>query len=96
MGTELFVDINDLGIASVGAILLKSEAQNGNLGGLDGDIGLDELFHQVLCAVFAHAVIDAAACGDDLAAVAQLGCLIGQVIGVNTDAVTADQTGLEL
>ena len=57
--------------------------------------GGNELFNNVFCNIFAHIVVDASACKDNLAVIAELLCFICKIIRVNADAVTADKTGEE-
>lgn len=89
------VDVYDLGVAHIRAVLLESESE-------DEDVGVKYLKafleHQLYCLggdVLAHTVVHAAACEDDLGVVAvPLGALC-QIVGVYTYAVTTHQTGLE-
>ncbi len=66
------------------------------LGALHGDACVDEQLHQALGDVRPHAVVDAATCENDLGLVAELLCLHRQVVGIDADAVTADEARREL
>jgi hypothetical protein len=60
-------------------------------GALDGCAGCDHLLDGLLGDELAHAVVDAPAGQDDLRVVAQHLGLVGQVVGVDADAVAAHQ-----
>ncbi len=88
------IDVNNLGVADIGAIFLESDAQNKNIGilylhafkvhGLDGLVG-----H-----IATHAVVKAAGREHHAWQNAIDLCFLNQIIGVDRNAVTADQTGV--
>ena len=93
--TQFLVNIDDLGISGVGTILLKGKSEDGNLSALYGDICLNQVLHHGLCHIFTHIVVDAASGKNDLGMVAQLLCLIGQIVRIHTDTVTSHKSRLE-
>ena len=89
------VDIYDLGIAAVGAVLLESETE-------DEDLTIEYLDaflkHQLNCLggdILAHAIVHPATSKDNLGVIAIALGALGKVIGVNTDAVTTNESGTE-
>ena len=92
---KLVHDVDDLGISGIRAVLLEGKAQDRNSGGFDRNIGLDQVFHHVLCHIFSHVVVDPAAGENDLAVIAHHFRAVGQVIGIHADTVSAHQTGEE-
>ncbi len=84
-------DARHLGVAVVGAVFLEGKAQYQH-----AQVSLQQALaaHQadeLVDHVLAHAVVDAAAGQDHFRMVADLFRLVGQVIGINADAVPADQ-----
>ena len=96
VGLQLVNDVDDLGVAQVGAVLLEGQAQHIDAGALDATAAGDHLLDGLLGNEFTHAVIDAPAGQDDLRVVAQHVGLVGQVVGIDADAMAADQARLEL
>lgn len=92
---ESLDDVDDLGVAHVGAILLECEAK-------DEDVAVEHLnalfkheFDDAVGYISAHAVVHAASCEDNLGIVAIALGTLGEVIGVDADAVAPDESGLE-
>ena len=92
---ERAVDVDDLGVAYVGAVLLESEAEDQDVGMEDLDAFLEHQFDGLRGDVFAHAVVDAAAGEDDLGVVAVALGALGEVVWVHADAVAADEARAE-
>lgn len=88
-------DVDDLGVADVGAVLLEGEPQHGDHGAEDVVAGVDHLADGALGHEPADAIVDATAGQDHLGDVADLLGLVGQVVGVYADAVTTNQAGSE-
>ena len=80
-------DIHHLGVAQVRHVLLEGQPENQNVGTFRWleRIG-DSIRH-----VGTHAVVDAAPGKNDLGFVSERLGAMGQVIGIHTDAMTADQ-----
>ncbi len=83
------------GVAQVRAVFLEGQAEHGDARPVDAGAGLDHLLDGLLGKVFTHAVIDAPASEDDVWVMALLLGLVREVVGVDADAVTADQPGAE-
>src|SRR3984893_10956550 len=86
-------DTDHAGVARIRNILLESQAEY-------GDNTSPALSTQQPSDTFArdavtHAIVDPATGQDDFGVVARLFCTIGQVIGVNANAVPADQARLK-
>ncbi len=92
---ERTVDVDDLGVAHVGAILLEGESQDQDVGVEDLDALLEHQLDGLRGDIFAHAVVDAAAGEDDLGVVAVALGALGEVVGVHADAVAADEARAE-
>ena len=52
-------NVDDLGVARIGAILLEGETQDRDLGIFNGNVRRNQLFDDVLGDVFSHIVVDA-------------------------------------
>ena len=93
---KLVYNVDDPCVSCIGAVFLKGEAQNGDLGIFYRASAfrkkLDERLHNVLT----HVIVDASARKNDLTVIADLLGLIRQIVRVNADAVTADKTGGKL
>ena len=92
---QLFYNIDNLCISGIRAVLLEGKAKDRNLRMLYRDICANQVLHNVFCDIFAHVVVDAAAGQNDLGMIAHLLCAVGQIIRIDTDAVSAHQTGIK-
>lgn len=88
-------DVDDLGVAHVGAVLFESEAE-------DEDVAVEYLyafleheFDDAVGNVGAHAVVHAASGEDDFGVVAVALGTLGEIVGIDADAVASDESGLE-
>ena len=88
-------DVDDLGVAQVGAALFKGEAEDKDSGVHDLHLAPRHEFDDFVGHVAGHAVVDPAAGEDDFGVVADLLRLVGQVVGIDADAVAADQARSE-
>ena len=88
-------DVHHPGVAQVGAVFLEGQAEDEDAAVADADAALEHQLDQGLGDVGAHAVVDAPAGEDDLGVVANGNGLVGEVVGVDADAVAADQAGAE-
>jgi len=93
VATQFAHDVYDLGVAQVWAAFLEGETE-------DQDSRIDHLHlasrHELddfVGHIAGHAVVDAAAGEDDFGVVADFLRLVREVIGINPDAVAADQAG---
>jgi UDP-N-acetylglucosamine 4,6-dehydratase (inverting) len=84
-------DVNHLGITDIRAILLEGQAEDSNCSAEDILTGADHLADGALGNKLAHAVVYSSARQDNLGDIADLLRLVGQIIGINTDTVTAHQ-----
>ena len=89
------IDIHHLGIAAVGAVLLEGEAKDEDLAVEDLDAFLKHQLNSLGGNILAHAIVHPAAGKDNLGVIAIALGALGKVIGVNTDAVTSDESGTE-
>ena len=90
---QLAHDVDDFGVAQIRAAFLEGEAE-------DEDSGIDHLHlaprHELddfVGHIAGHAVVDAASGKDDFGVVTDLLRLVGQVVGIDADAVAAHQAG---
>ena len=88
---KLAHQIGDLGVAGVGAVLLEGEAHHQHTGVVHLDLSLQHRLDDVAGDETCHAVIDAAAGQDHFGVEADRLRLVRQVIGIDTDTVTADK-----
>ena len=89
------VDVDDLSVAHVGAIFLEGEAQDNDVAVEHLNALLQHQFDGFCSHILTHSIIHATTGKDNLWVVAvTLGALC-QIVGVNTDAVAAHQTGTE-
>ena len=88
-------DVHHPGVAQVRAVFLEGQAEDEDAAVADADAALQHELDHRLRDVGAHAVVDAPAGEDDLGVVANGDGLVGEIVGVDADAVTADQAGAE-
>jgi hypothetical protein len=88
-------DVDHLGVAHVGAAFLEGEAQHQDARADDVDGLLQHQLDHLPGDVAAHAVVDAPAGEDDFGVVADFLRLVGQVVGIDADAVATDEAGAE-
>jgi len=88
-------DVHHLGVAHVGAVFLEGQAQYQDLAVEHGETFAQHEFDGGVGHMDCHVVVDAPARKDDLWVVAHFLRFVGQVVGVHTDAVAADQAGPE-
>ena len=82
-------------VAEVGNVFLEGQSEHVDLGLLHRIAGADHLLDGLLGNEFSHVVVDAPPGEDHLRVVAEHLRLVGEVIGVDADAVAADQAGAE-
>src|SRR5262245_2727793 len=92
---ELVDDVDHFRVPEIRNVFLERQPQNGDLGALDGMPASNQLLHRLLGDELAHVVVDAAAGKNHLGMVAEHFRLVREVIRVDTDAVTADQSWTE-
>src|SRR3569623_1828296 len=92
---ELFDDVDGAGVADVGAVFLEGQAQYEHFRVDDRYAAPRHHLHHTFGDMRAHVVVDAAAGEDDLRVVADLLRLVREVVGIDADAVAADQAGPE-
>ena len=84
-------DVHHPGIAQVRAVFLEGQAEDQDPAVADADAALQHELDDGFGDVGAHAIVDAPAGEDDLGVVADGDGLVGEIVGVDTDAVAADQ-----
>ncbi len=88
-------DVDHLGVAQVGAVFLEGQAQHQHLGAQHGQALAQHELDGFVGHVGGHAVVQTPAGQDDLGVVADLLCLVGEVVRIDADAVAAHQAGTE-
>ena len=91
---QLMIDVGGAAVAQIGHILFERHAQDGHPRIFNRLVGGDQHLDQLLGDESTHATINAPTRQNDLRVIAQFFGLGGQVIRVDTDAVTADQARL--
>ena len=84
-------DVHYFGVTQIRAIFLEREAQYQHPAGQHRQVLAQHELHRLIGHVTGHAVVDAPPRQYDLGVVTHLLGLVGQVIGVHTDAVAAHQ-----
>lgn len=92
---ESFDDIDDFGVAHVGTVFFECETKHEDVAAEHLDAFLEHQLDDTVGNICAHAVVHAATGEDDLGVVAVALGALGQIIGIDADAVAADKTGLE-
>src|SRR5690606_37287041 len=92
---QLVHDVHHPRIAQVGAVFLEGQAHEQHARALHVDALLGHALHQLRHHVAAHGVVQAAARQDDLGVIANGLRLVGQVVGIDANAVPAHQAGTE-
>src|SRR2546421_7919695 len=82
-------------VAEVGNVFLEGQSEHVDLGPLQRIAVADHLLDGLLGNELSHVVVDATAGKDYLRVVTEHLGLVGQVIGVHSDAVATNQTGSE-
>ena len=95
VGFECFHDIHYPRIADVRTVFFERESQHKHTGVNDVDASLGHEFNQPIDDMFTHTVVDSAPSQNDLRMVPDFLGLERQIVGVDTDTVTANETGLE-
>ena len=93
---EGLVDVDDLGVADVGAVLLECDAEDENAGVLDFHALEVHALYGLVGDVGAHAVVHATGREHHAGQHAVDLCFLDEIIGIDRYAVAADETGREL
>jgi len=93
---KLTDNIHDARIAQIGDVFLKRQAQNRDAGFFDLKVRGDEHLDGFLSDVFSHIVVDPPSRKDHFRTVADAFRFVGQVVGVDADAVPAYEAGAEV
>ena len=80
-------------VADIRAVFLEGETHHQNARPLDGDAALEQRLDQLLGDVGAHAVVEASAGEDELRVVADRLRFVREVVGIDADAVAANEAG---
>lgn len=88
-------DVNNLGVANVGAVLLKGEAEDDYVTTKDLYAFFEHQFDDAVGNVCPHTVVHAASGKDDLGIIAVTLGTLRKVVRVNADTVSADKSGFE-
>ena len=86
-------DVHHPVVAQVGAVFLEGQAEDEDAAVADADAALQHELDHGLGDVGAHAVVDAPTGEDDLGVIADGDGLVGEVVGVDADAVATHQAG---
>lgn len=89
------VYVDYLGVADVGAVFLEGEAEDEDAGVEYLDAFAEHEFYDLVGNVGAHGVVHPASGEDYFGVVAVALGALGEVVGVDTDAVSADESGTE-
>lgn len=92
---EGFHDVDHFGVAHVGAVFLEGEAEDKDTAAKHLDAFAEHVFDYLVGYVGAHGVVHAAAGEDYLGVVAVALGALGEVEGVDADAVSADESRTE-
>ena len=95
IGAQLPDDVYHLGVSKVGTILLERQTQDSDLGALDVTPRGNHLLDSLLGDELPHPIVDPTTGRDDLGVIAQRIGLVRQVVGIDADAVPADQARRE-
>lgn len=92
---EGFHNVDNLGVAYVGAVLLECKSHHKNMAAEYLYAFLEHQFDGLVGNIFAHAVVHAASGEDDLGVIAVALCALRKIVWVDSDAVSTDQSRLE-
>src|SRR5699024_71245 len=92
---QLRDDVDDASVSQIGAVFLEGQAQDQNFCAGAVAAFCSHQFDHFAGNELAHAVVGAPTREDHLRVEVDLLGLVGQVVGVDADAVSADQAGLE-
>lgn len=92
---ESLDDIHHLGVAHVGAVLLECEPKDDDVASQDLDTLLEHEFDHTVGDVGTHAVVHTPASKDDLRIVTIALGALSEIVGIHSNAVTTDESGLE-
>ena len=92
---ESLDDVDNLGVAHIGAILFECKAEDDDVAIEHLDAFLEHEFDDAVGYISVHAVVHAAAGEDYLGVVTVALGALGEIIGIDTDTVAADESGLE-
>ena len=84
-------EIGDLGVARIGAVFLECEAHDEEAHGADGELARGHGLDDVVGDERRHAVVDAAAGEDDFRMESDRLRFVCQIVGIDADAVAADE-----
>lgn len=92
---ESFDDVNDFGVAHIGTIFLEGEAEHEDVATKYLYAFFEHELDYTVGNICPHAVVHAASGEDNFRIVAVALGALGEIIGVNSDAMTANETRLE-
>mgnify|MGYP007124350662 FL=1 len=93
---EFADDIDDFGIPDIADVFLESQAEHEHSRALDRLADPDQLFNGIFGDELAHIIVDTAPGKNDFGVVPDFFGLVGEIVGVDADAVPADQAGEKL
>ena len=88
-------DVDYLGVAYVGAVLLESETKDNDVATKYLDALLKHEFNDAVCHIGAHAVVHTASCEDNFGIITITLGALREIVGVYANAVSANQSRLE-
>lgn len=92
---KLADDVDGAGIAQVGAVFLECDPKQQHTGAFDPEALADHALDNTLGDMRSHVVVEPTAGQNDLGMIADLLGFLCEVVRIDADAMTADQTGLE-
>lgn len=92
---EFVNDVDDLGIAQIGAVFLEGEPEHKYAGAVYLNAALGHSLDQLRYDIDAHVVVEPAPSENDLGVIAHGLGFVGEVVGVDTYAVSAHEPGPE-
>ena len=88
---QFFDDIDCAGVADIRAVFFEGDAEQDHFCSFYLELFMNHEFDHFGGYIFAHIVVEPAACKDDFGVVAVFLCFLGKVVGVDADAVTSDE-----
>ena len=92
---EFVYECCDLRVSNIGYIFFKGDTEDEDFGESGVFIALDEELEQSFGDPGGHTVVDTSSAEDDLWFVSEFHGFVEEVVGVHTDAVAADESGVE-
>ena len=92
---QCFDYINHLGVAHVGAVFLEGESEDNDVAAEYLDAFFEHELDDAISNVGTHSIVHAASGKDDFGIVTVALCTLSEVVWIDSNAVTANEAGLE-